>query len=267
VWRGDGEWLAYLQATQSGQSIWVANLASGTLRQIAMQADPADASASVRQLTWVTGSGAATLTWAAHDGDAFTGIFAADVSSGAQRQLSPDGAHLSAAAFSTATNTWLAANGIALATVAGSAVGPAWTAAGTAPAAVTAIVWAPAGINQNAAALEGNGKIALWSTAGGVLLSQPASDTVVPAWSPEGSRLAYANGNFVVVLKPAGGSIAAVVSISAPGVQTIRWAPDGQSIAIADAAGVLVATSNGSGHAIIDSHAADGGMVAWSVSR
>jgi Tol biopolymer transport system component len=268
VWRGDGQWLAYLQATPTGQSIWVVDLAGGTSRQIAAQADPTDVSASVRQLTWLaTGSGALTLTWAARDGSTFTGIFAADASSGTLWQLSPDGAQLSAAAFSAAKNTWLVADGTALATVAGSAGGPVWTAAGTAPAAVTAIMWSPAGTNQNEAALEGDGKIMLWSAAGGVLLSQPASSTVVPVWSPDGSRLAYANGNLVIVLKPSIDGIVSVVSISAPGAQTIRWAPDGQSIAIADAAGVLVATSSGSSRAVIDSHAADGGVVAWSVSR
>ncbi|MBF6590588.1 MAG: zf-HC2 domain-containing protein [Ktedonobacterales bacterium] len=267
TWSGDSLWLAFTQTSQVGQTLWALDVNRQRSYQIAAQADPTDTRAAVTRITWLATPGNPALTWAARDGESITGIFAAHVLSGTSAQrLTPDATSLTAADFS-ATNgggTWLAANGSAIFTVA--PFGAGWAPAGTAPAAISHIAWAPTGAY---AALAGGGQVALWSASQGMLpVSHPISGAVAPVWSSDGLRLAYTTGDGVTLLRLYNGGLAATVAqVRAPGATAVRWAPDSQSFAVAMPSGVLVVASNGTAPRLVDTSPADGGALAWSNAR
>ncbi len=262
AWAPDGLRLAYLATDGSGNLTLHVVHFDGTHAQTV---SGATMTSSVREIAWLAGAGDPTLTWATSDGSSITGVYTVDVASGAVRQLSPANTHLTAAAFNTVTNTWLAADGTTLYTVSASAAGGAqqWTVAGSAPAGVTGIVWAPKGTS---AALVGHGEIALWSATAGVFAHQ-ASNAAAPGWSPDGTRLAYLSGDSVIVADAGSSGLTTGATIQAPGAESVAWAPDAKSLAIVDTAGVLVVSANGSAHTLLDSQAPDSGTIEWSVVR
>jgi hypothetical protein len=262
-WSADSKWLAYTQVTGGAQSLWTLQVATDAATQVAAQADPANADATVRQLAWAGTSGAPLLTWATGNANGLTGIFVASPGGAAQR-LSPAGIQLSAADYSGSAGEWLAANGTTI--YLASPQSGAWTPTDTAGAPVSRIVWSPDGAY---AALAGGGQIGLWSMDSGVLpVMHAASDTAAPVWSADSQRLAYSTDETVILLKLYNGGMASsVVSLQAAGARAIRWAPDGQSVAVALPTGVLIVASNGTAPHLVDTHAPDGGALAWSVAH
>jgi len=64
------------------------------------------------------------------------------------------------------------------------------------------------------------------------LLVQINKSGTVPQWSPDGSQLAYADGNDLYVIPAAGGQPRKLAHVNHGWVQyTVRWSPDGKSIA------------------------------------
>lgn len=227
VWSIDSLRLAF---TQANGGLWSLEVNTGHLRQVATQADAADAQAVVSQLAWLPDAANPGVTWVARDGGTITGLYLSRVLGNAgPQQLASAAAHLSAAEYTSASGgTWLAASGADLYTI--SAQGNGVAKVGTAPTSLPTAV----------------GRI---------------------AWSPDGHSVAYATSDTVVILRlTSGGVSAAAPPIHVPGALAVRWAPDGQSLVVASSGGVLVVAGNGSAIHVVDMHPADGALLAWSVA-
>lgn len=168
---------------------------------------------------------------------------------------SPDGSHIAYFAG------WAHIFGISIARPDGSddhevASSPAWPTYGPADPAWTAD-------GQRLAFDDGDGVdgISIFSVAvGGGDRRELVADATQPAFSPDGSKLAYV-GRAGVVVAAVDGAAPQVLS-SSPQAIAPAWSPDGSLVAFDDGSSVVVARPDGSGARVIGSGAAS--FPAWS---
>lgn len=63
------------------------------------------------------------------------------------------------------------------------------------------------------------------------LTSFNTKEQLVPAWSPDGSLIAYASGDTLYTIDPTGGSPSALAQIYLWDSWSVRWSPDGSKLA------------------------------------
>src|SRR5260221_10003505 len=107
AWSGDSAWIAYTEARDGATSVWSYDLTNNATHALAPQADATDAQASASLLTWLGDTHNPSVTWATSSANGTNGAIAgvytqSAFGSGPARQLTPSGAHHTAAASSAA---------------------------------------------------------------------------------------------------------------------------------------------------------------------
>ena len=263
LWSADSLSIAYTATTAAGaQAIWVYNVATGAALSVAAHADPSDASAVVDQLAWLPGATPAAITWSARDKNTVTGIFRADATTrDAAIRLTPEGNSYTAAEVS-ASGAWLLANGARLSLIATGQTTPLGIMTLAHP--VTLVRWAPSG--QVAAVVAGDTLSLLMSDHHLVVVAHGLSAKSVVAWSSDSASLAWQSGSEVMTAKIHQNAASAVKAVAQGMALTLVWSPDGQVIAVRSASGLALVTVNGAQTQATDSHAANGGRLAWSLA-
>lgn len=268
VWSPDGLNLAFAADVSGAHGVYFYNLALKGDARLLAPADGADAAAAVAPagLHWLPDMTQPSVTWAATDdsGATLTGVFAQSVLGSAPRRLTGDGLRL-AADFSPARGgSWLvSAQGdtpqLTLISPASGASQP--VASGTAYARVA---WAPDG--SAAALVSTDGRLALWTAAGGVSAVPGAAGVAgTPVWSPDG-RVAALSGDGVVVVRVSGGAATTITTLTgAPGARSVAFAPSGSALAVALPTEVAVFADERAAPKLLDG-TADAGVLAWSVA-
>lgn len=90
------------------------------------------------------------------------------------------------------------------------------------------------------------------------------ADAVGPAYSPDGSRLAYVSSGTVLVADADGSNPSEVTSPSVDQPQRPTWSPDGTLLAFVRDSEIVVAKADGGGEQVVASHANIGSSPTWS---
>lgn len=261
VWSANSQALAWATTNGDGSSsVWTLNAVSAS--QVASQADPHNAHATIAALGW---SGNA-VTWATMSGGQMTGVFAAIPGATGATRLTPDGAQYTAAALS-AHGTWLLAGEGALWRIPANASAP--TQAATLNGAVSHIIWSPDSKTAALISSSSNGtQIALWSPDAGLTsVTASAASDVTPAWSANAQSLAYVqNGKVIVALIQNGRVTTTATGAAITEPATLAWAADNASLAIIGPHGVYLTSNNGLLLTLITSYAPSSGAAAWSTA-
>jgi WD40-like Beta Propeller Repeat len=122
-------------------------------------------------------------------------------------------------------------------------------------------------------------QLAVLTVAGGgaVQLTDSASDVMLPAWSPDGTTIAYASGSGLGTVPAGGGAAARVATPGATVAGGPSWAPDGSTLAFVDGRGqvwtvkpdgtgahqVTYTLVGANGSAARPAWSPDGGSIAW----
>ena len=263
LWSADSLSIAYAATAPTGaQAVWVYNVATGAAARVAAHADSSDASAVVDQLTWLPGAAPAAITWSARDKNTVTGIFRADATTrDAAIRLTPEGSSYTAADVS-ASGAWLLANGARLSLIATGQTAPLEIMTLAHP--VMLVRWAPSG--QVAAVVAGDTLALLTSDHNLVVVARglPAKSVVV--WSSDSAALAWQSNSGVMMAKIHQNAASSVKAVAQGTALGLVWSPDGQVIAVRSASGLALVTVDGAQTRATDSHAANGGRLAWSLA-
>lgn len=266
VWSADSLRVAYTLSTQGAQSVWSYNEDLQATRQLAAQADPADASATATQIAWLPDTVHPTLTWAAVDGQSVTAVFTqALLHDGAPTRLTPVGARFSAASYTArGGGAWAVANadGSALDLLSATTGSDVTTPIG---GAISALVWAPAG--DVAAYVTSSGTLGLW-TPGSAPVTLATGTHGAPVWSADGQRLAALLPQSVMVVHVSSGTAAQVARVGGEaGATSLAWAPDAHNLAIGGPGGVTLVAADGSQQRSVDGQPTGSAALAWTVAK
>ena len=267
VWSADGRWLAFTETTNASSQRVQAYTLGGATTTLATQADPLNAQAQVTQLAWLSGA-TPTLTWATGVHGSLTGFFvsAAQGNAGQPTRLTPAVDRFTAADFSPARNAWLVAGPHTLITLTQlTSPTPQLTPVASLSATAQMALWSPTG--QSAAILSGD-TLAIWSPATGVSpVTRGVAASPAPVWSANGASLAYLAGSTVFSAELSNGHVTTLEALAnAPVAYGLRWSPDGRVLGVAIPSGVLLVTNDGAHVVLVDTHAADNGILAWSIA-
>jgi len=265
VWSADSTHLAFAQSDAAGgQTISVYDATTHQAYQLST-ADPAEASAAVAQMAWLTSTPYPSLTWTATVNDAITGVFTQPAASGTSAtRLSRAGTRYSAADFTASggADVWMVAQGGTLATLPVSGASQPAESITLSGSPVTRIVWSPSG--AAVAYLTQDGQLALW-TPGGAPVAVASHVIGMPVWSPDSTKLAVQLSDSVVAIRLVSGTPASLTRlVSVVGHVALSWSPDSQVLAIGSSSGVLIAghgTLNGA-----DTLAPDTGAIIWTIA-
>jgi Tol biopolymer transport system component len=270
VWSANSLRIAYTQSNGSTQSVWSYSTDTESAAELASQADPDTAGATVGQLAWLTDALHPTITWSAQDSaDTITGLFSQSLlSSGTPQRLTPAVMRFGAADFSAvhSSGAWLVsgvATTPAVATV--SAQTGAMTVAATF-AEVSHGAWSPDG--SAAYILTQDGRLEIW-TPGSAPVTALSGVTGTPVWSSDGRQLAAQANGQVVGVHVVAGAPASVVQLGTAGASAhlaLLWSPDGLELAISGSSGVSVVSADGKQSKQVDTHPATGGLLVWTVA-
>lgn len=267
IWNADGSRLAFVETVSGSEHAVVFDTASGQARIVAAQADPADAAATFARLAWVADSSVPTVTWAASNGNAITGVFTQAATSGEATRLTPSGTRYTAADYSAhGSGQWVVASENTIGAL--SVLVPGTSGVGASAATTTGSIaqaeWSPDG--STVVYLTKSGQLGLWSP-GNAPVTVASNVSSLPVWSPDSSRFAVQVSDGVLSVRVANGQPTVLSRlVTAPGPVILSWAPDNQGLVVSGTSGVVVATVNGSVK-VADSLPADGAAVVWTVAR
>ena len=267
IWNADGSRLAFVETVGGSEHVGVFDTASGQAQIVAAHADPADAAATFTRLAWGADSSAPSLTWAASDGNAITGVFAQAATSGEATRLSPSGMQYTAADYSAhGSGQWVVASGNTNGTL--SVLVPVASGAdasvATTSSPIARAAWSPDG--TTVAYLTKSGQLGLWSP-GNTPVTVASNVSSLPVWSPDSSRFAVQVSDGVLSVRVANGQPTVLSRlVTTPSAVILSWAPDNQGLVVSSTSGVIVAAVNGNVK-VADSLPADGTAVVWTVAR
>ncbi len=264
VWSGDSTWIAYTEARDGATSVWSYDLTNNAAHALAPQADATDAQASASLLTWLGDAHHPGVTWVTSGANGtIASVYAQSAfAGGSARQLTPSGAHYTAAAYSADRGAWLLGDRNSL-TLLSVADGRRTTVA-VLDAPASGIIWSSSGM---AAVLHGS-SLSLWSASAGLIAVDTSVGNVAPIWSADGQHLMllYVTTGGVQLAHITSSHVATTTVLQAGDVSALGVAPDGHSIAVVTSAGVVLIAPDGTHAKLVDPHTPDGGVLEWSMA-
>ena len=267
LWSADGSRLAFIETVSGSERLVTYDAGSAQNQTLAAQADSTAPGATFSRLSWVPGDSAPSLTWAASDGTAITGIFSQSATSGDATRLSPSGTRYTAADFSThGAGEWIVASGDTSGTLSVLMPGTAGVSVSVATDSgpLAGVAWSPDG--GTVAYVTKFGDLGLWSP-GSAPVTVAANVSGLPVWSQDSGRFAVQVSDGVLSVRVADGHPTVLTRlVTTRGPVSLRWAPDNQSLVVSGTSGIVVASVNG-GVKVADHLPADDAAIAWTVAR